>query len=98
MINYLSFGFQSTFKTASTISIIITIVSSLVSIAIFGLIIFAIVKTIKGVKNGTIKLEDLKKNGVNGESNNFTVCEYCGANNNKDKTSCEKCGANLKHD
>ena len=84
---------EKLFEFSSTVSIIIFIVSSLISIAIFAGIIFAIVKTVKGVKNGTIKLKSLESVE---EDPNFTSCEYCGSSNKLDNISCEKCGASLK--
>ena len=78
------------FKFSSTLSIIISIVSALIFISVFGLIIFFIIKTVKGVKNGTIKLDKLKK-----QDPNFITCEYCGSSNKADSVTCEKCGASL---
>ena len=94
MINFLYLSkFEAMFNLTSTVSVIIFIISSLISLAILGVIIFSIIKTVKGVKNGTIKLEPASEDD---ENSNFTTCEYCGASNKKENTTCEKCGANIK--
>ena len=84
-------NFDKMFQFSSTISIVMFIVSALFSLSIIAGIILGVVRIYKGVKNGTIKLEDLPRDKESG----FKTCEYCGSSNKKEHSTCEKCGASL---
>ena len=95
-------NFDDTFNMFTTTSLIITIISVIIGIVVFAVIIFAIAKAVKNANriklDGEENVFDKLKNAIDGEKeSSFTICEYCGSNNDKTSKTCSGCGATLNH-